>query len=55
MTADRSVEQRGSWRGKVATYASLVMMAALWAGSFVLAFFGITLAALRIAGGSWSH
>ena len=27
------------------------MMVALWAGSFVLAFFGITLAALRVAGG----
>lgn len=28
-----------------------VMMVALWAGSYVLAFFGITLAALRVAGG----
>ena len=27
------------------------MMGALWAGSFVLAFFGITLAALRVGGG----
>ena len=28
-----------------------VMMGALWAGSYLLAFFGITLAALRVAGG----
>ena len=27
------------------------MMVALWAGSLVLAFFGVTLAALRVAGG----
>ena len=40
---------------RVATYALLMMMAALWAGSFVLAFFGITLAALRMAGGWWSR
>ena len=35
----------------VALNAFGVMMGALWAGSFVLAFFGITLAALRVAGG----
>ena len=51
MTAGRSVEQRGILARKVAIYALLMMMGALWAGSFVLAFFGITLAALRIAGG----
>ena len=36
---------------QVALYSLVVMTVALWAGSFVLAFFGITLAALRIAGG----
>ena len=35
----------------MAAYSFLVMMVALWAGSFVMAFFGITLAALRVAGG----
>jgi multiple antibiotic resistance protein len=35
----------------VAVYSLLVMLVALWAGSYVLAFFGITLAALRVAGG----
>jgi multiple antibiotic resistance protein len=36
---------------RVAVYAFLVMMVSLWAGSFVLAFFGVTLPALRVAGG----
>ena len=35
----------------VAVFSLIVMTTALWAGSFVLAFFGITLAALRVAGG----
>src|SRR4051794_28280382 len=36
---------------KVAINSFVVMMGALWAGSYVLAFFGISLAALRVAGG----
>ena len=51
ITADRLMAERGRLAGKVALYSLLVMMGALWAGSFVLAFFGITLAALRVAGG----
>ena len=35
----------------VALYSLVVMTVALWAGSYVLAFFGISLAALRVAGG----
>lgn len=42
---------RGRIAGQVAAYSLIVMTVALWAGSFVLAFFGITLAALRVAGG----
>lgn len=45
-TADRAVVAR-----KVAFNSLVVMMVALWAGSYVLAFFGISLAALRVAGG----
>jgi multiple antibiotic resistance protein len=44
--ADRSAVAR-----KVAFNSLVVMMTALWAGSYVLAFFGISLAALRVAGG----
>lgn len=36
---------------RVALYSLIVMTVALWAGSYVLAAFGITLAALRVAGG----
>jgi multiple antibiotic resistance protein len=36
---------------RVAIYSFLVLMISLWAGSFVLAFFGVTLPALRVAGG----
>jgi multiple antibiotic resistance protein len=35
----------------VASNSFVVMMGALWAGSYVLAFFGISIAALRVAGG----
>jgi multiple antibiotic resistance protein len=37
--------------GLVAINSLAVIMGALWAGSYVLAFFGISLAALRVAGG----
>src|SRR5271156_1955426 len=36
---------------RVAFYSTLVMLVALWAGTYILSFFGISLNALRIAGG----
>lgn len=51
VTAHRTPADRHLLARQVATYSLAVMMLALWAGSFVLAFFGITLAALRVAGG----
>ncbi len=36
---------------RVSLYSLIVMLLALWTGSYVLAFFGISLNALRIAGG----
>jgi len=50
-TADRTHLERVALARRVGTYSLLVMLVALWAGSYVLALFGITLAALRIAGG----
>ena len=47
----RSPEMRARLALLVALNALGVMMGALWAGSYVLAFFGISLAALRVAGG----
>ena len=51
LTAHLGVEQRSATARKVAVYSLLMMVGALWAGSFVLAFFGVSLAALRVAGG----
>jgi len=51
VTANRPPEVRAAIARRVALYSLFVMMGALWAGSFILAFFGITLAALRVAGG----
>ena len=48
---DRGHFERVRLARRVATYSALVMLVALWAGSYVLAFFGITLPALRCAGG----
>jgi multiple antibiotic resistance protein len=51
VTASRTPEARAKLARLVAVNSLGVMMGALWAGSYVLAFFGITLAALRVAGG----
>ena len=51
LTAHLPAEQRSATARKVAIYSLLMMVGALWAGSFVLAFFGVSLAALRVAGG----
>ena len=51
VTAGRTPENRAKLAGLVALNTLGVMMGALWAGSYVLSFFGITLAALRVAGG----
>src|ERR1700748_3538615 len=51
VTASRPPEVRTRLARLVALNSLAVMMGALWAGSYVLAFFGITLAALRVAGG----
>lgn len=51
VTASRPAADRALIARKVALNAFAVMMGALWAGSYVLAFFGVTLAALQVAGG----
>ncbi|MEN0073585.1 MAG: MarC family protein [Paracraurococcus sp.] len=37
--------------GRIAAYSAVVLLGALWTGAYVLGFFGVSLAALRIAGG----
>jgi multiple antibiotic resistance protein len=39
------------FRDGFAVYSALVMLGALWGGAYVLNFFGVSLSALRIAGG----
>ncbi len=51
VTADRSHAERIELAQRVGCYAALVMLVALWGGAYVLDFFGISIAALRIAGG----
>ena len=50
-TADRTHDQRVLLARRVGVYSLIVMIGALWTGSYVMAFFGITLPALRVAGG----
>lgn len=51
VTAGRTHAERVLLARRIGVYAALVMLGALWAGASVLSFFGVTLAALRIAGG----
>ncbi len=51
VTASRPRSERVALAWRVATYSGIVMLTALLAGAPLLGFFGITLSALRIAGG----
>jgi multiple antibiotic resistance protein len=51
VTADRTAGERRELARRIAIYAALIMLGALWAGAYILSFFGVSLAALRIAGG----
>ncbi len=52
MTGGSDGETRARLARSVALYSLAVLLVSLWAGSFVLSFFGVSLAALRCAGGS---
>lgn len=49
--ADRAHDERVRLARRVGAYSLMVLLVSLWAGSYVLNFFGITLGALRVAGG----
>jgi multiple antibiotic resistance protein len=51
VTADRSHAERLLLADKVAVLSAAVMLVSLWGGAYVLNFFGVTIDALRIAGG----
>jgi multiple antibiotic resistance protein len=52
VTAGRQHAERVQLASKIALYSLIVMLVALWGGTYVLSFFGISLSALRIAGGA---
>jgi multiple antibiotic resistance protein len=51
VTAHLSGTQRQELSRKVAVYSFGMMLGAMWVGTYILEFFGVSLAALRIAGG----
>lgn len=52
VAAGYSGADRARLSNRVALYSLLVMLCALWGGAYILSFFGISLAALRLAGGA---
>ncbi len=51
LTATNTHAERVELARRIGRYAALVMLAALWAGAPILNFFGVSLGALRVAGG----
>ena len=51
VTADRAHAERVRLAWRVAAYSTGVMLASLWIGASLINFFGVTLSALRVAGG----
>jgi multiple antibiotic resistance protein len=51
VTAGRADKERVALAWRVATYAGIVMLLALWVGASLMNFFGVSIEALRIAGG----
>src|SRR5271166_6378786 len=52
VTKDFSPEDRVTTAARVGVYSLLIMFGALWTGAYVLHFFGVSIEALRIAGGT---
>jgi multiple antibiotic resistance protein len=51
-TRELTHQERVSAAKRVGLYALLVMLVSLWGGAYVLSFFGVSLPALRVAGGA---
>src|SRR5260370_4455356 len=52
VTRDFAPEDRVKMAARVGFYSLLIMFGALWTGTYVLHFFGVSIEALRIAGGT---
>lgn len=51
VTAGRTEKERAALAWRVAAYSAVVMLTALWIGASLMSFFGVSLEALRVAGG----
>lgn len=51
VTTGRPAVVRERMAGRIAVYSLIVLLVSLWLGGYVLNFFGVSLSALRIAGG----
>jgi multiple antibiotic resistance protein len=51
VTADRTHAERVALARRIGVYSAVIMLGSLWVGAYVLSFFGVSIAALRIAGG----
>lgn len=51
VTSERAVSERTALAWRVASYSAIVMLVSLWIGASLMNFFGVSLEALRIAGG----
>jgi multiple antibiotic resistance protein len=51
VTADRGHAERAQLARRIGFYSLLVLLVSLWFGSYILTFFGVSLGALRVAGG----
>jgi multiple antibiotic resistance protein len=51
VTGGRTHTERLALARRIGLYSAIVMLTAIWLGAYLLAFFGITVPALRIAGG----
>jgi len=50
-TSGRSPPERRYLAGRISIYTAFILIGSMWIGGFVLAFFGISIGALRVAGG----
>lgn len=51
LTADYTIEERNKTSLMTSIYIILILMSFFWAGTYILSFFGVSIAALRAAGG----
>lgn len=51
VTEGKSPADRRRLAGRIGLYAAIILLGSLWLGGYVLNFFGVSLGALRVAGG----